>query len=66
MLVEDIKVKDLKGEEGTLSAGDVEIRKKFFSDLWRLLKSKELMVVQRSRSRWLREGDANTCYFHKV
>jgi hypothetical protein len=28
MLVEGIKVLDLKGEEGTLVVGDVEIRKK--------------------------------------
>jgi hypothetical protein len=66
LLVEEIKAKDLKGEEGSLSDSDVVLRKQHFLELWHLLKSKEGSLLQRSRSRWLREGDANSTYFHNL
>jgi hypothetical protein len=65
ILVEDIRDLDVKGELVSLTEKEVVLRKKLFVDLWHLLKSKELMIVQRSRARWLKEGDANTSYFHK-
>jgi hypothetical protein len=65
ILVEDIKDVDVEGELVTLSEEEVSNRKKNFADLWHLLKSKESMIIQRSRAWWLKEGDANTSYFHK-
>jgi hypothetical protein len=63
-LIQDIKSLDVKGEHGGLSFEEVEGRRKFFNELWKILKSKEVLLFQRSRDWWLKEGDANTKYFH--
>lgn len=55
ILVEDIRVLDEKGEEGALSEFEVGLRKSKFEELWRLLKVKDALIAQRSKSRWLKE-----------
>jgi hypothetical protein len=60
LLIEEIKDVDLRGELVGLTAEEIGKQKEHFSALWYLMKSKESMMIQRSRSRWLREGNANT------
>jgi hypothetical protein len=54
LLVTNIRSLDERGEVGVLSSEEVEERKKFFGELWKLLRIKERLIFQRSRAKWLK------------
>ena len=57
-----------KMEEATvdrqLSHPEMMIRKQLQEELWVTARSHESLLRQKARSRWIKEGDCNSRYFH--
>ncbi|XP_019435061.1 PREDICTED: uncharacterized protein LOC109341583 [Lupinus angustifolius] len=55
---------DLLGERIQLSSNQINNRNPLLADWWNSANMKENLLFQKSRSRWIQEGDANSSYFH--
>jgi len=65
LLMDDIVELDVKGEKEMLSNEEVKGRNLLFGELWKLLKSIDADLVQRFRSKRLKEGDVNFNFSHR-
>lgn len=64
LLSKSISLLDKKGESMPLSVDEVLSRRGLFEEPWKKLKMKENLLFQKSRVQWIREGYANTGFFH--
>jgi len=69
------KIKNLKRElnileaginDRTLSQAEVELKKYLQDQLWNAAYAFESMLRQKARLKWLKEGDKNSNYFHRL
>lgn len=63
-VVNETKLIDDKGGSGTLVEGDILKRKALLETFWKLSRMQESFLYQRSRLKWLQDGDSNTSFFH--
>ena len=49
-----------------LSEDEIKAKKSLQQELWDASNAYESLLRQKSRAKWLKEGDSNSAYFHKV
>ncbi|GKU94423.1 hypothetical protein SLEP1_g7921 [Rubroshorea leprosula] len=57
---------DMKNEEVALEEEELEERRQGFQALWDIMRKRESIWKQKSRSNWAKCGDANSRYFHQI
>lgn len=61
---EGIEMLDIKDDICSLIVKVAELEKMKNMEMWQLLQTKDDMLKQNSRIRWIIEGNANTRFFH--
>ncbi|GKV08884.1 hypothetical protein SLEP1_g20455 [Rubroshorea leprosula] len=56
----------MKNEDFMLEEDEVHERQEGFQEIWDMLRKREALWRQKSRSNWVKLGDANTRFFHKI
>ncbi|KAH1197490.1 1-acyl-sn-glycerol-3-phosphate acyltransferase 1, chloroplastic [Glycine max] len=57
---------EITAADRPLSQDEVKVKKSIQQELWEVSNVYESMLRQKSREKWIKEGDSNTTYFHKV
>jgi len=62
----DLNKLEIEGDERQLSDQELLTRKKLQEELWTAAQSHESLLRQKARLRWIKEGDCNSKFFHRI
>jgi len=65
-LEEELNKLEIDSVNRHLTPLEMETRNHLQEELWRAAQSHESLLRQKARSKWIREGDCNTRYFHLI
>ncbi|KAL5154650.1 LINE-1 retrotransposable element ORF2 protein [Glycine soja] len=65
-LKKELNALEAGGNASILSQAEVELKKSLQEQLWTAALAYESMLRQKSRVKWIREGDRNSAYFHRL
>ena len=55
-----------EGDDRQLNEQEIKLRKQLQEELWVAAHSNESFLKQKARTRWIKEGDGNSRFFHLI
>ena len=65
-LMKDLNALEARVNGSNISQAEMELKKSLQEQLWTAAIAYESMMRQKSRVKWIREGDTNSAYFHRL
>ena len=65
-VVNELNEVDKKDEESGLSEEEIVLRRKLLEEFWKVSTKYEFLMHQKSKKKWIKEGDDNTKFFHST